>query len=97
MILSDARNLDDMGAIGIFNEFKHCCQENKGVAETLQLWKTKIDYGYWQARLQDSFRFDSVRELAEQRLNTAKLFMEQLKTENNSTDMEQSFVDSAMT
>ncbi|MFC1677707.1 hypothetical protein ACFL3G_11690 [Planctomycetota bacterium] len=96
MILSDARNLDDMGAIGIFNEFKRCCLENKGVKETLQLWKTKIDYGYWQARLQDSFRFESVRELAEQRLKTAKLFMEQLKTENNSTDMEESFAGSAL-
>ncbi len=96
MILSDARNLDDMGAIGIFNELRRCCFKNKGVAEMLQLWKTKIDYEYWQARLQDSFRFDSVRDLAEQRLNAAKLFMEQLKTENNSTDMEQSFADSAL-
>ncbi len=87
MILSEARNLDDMGAVGIFNEFKKIVSEGKGVGDILQIWERKIDYRYWQARLEKSFHFESVRKLAEQRLASAEYFMEQLKVETNSQDM----------
>ena len=95
MILSDARNLDDMGAIGIFSEFKRYIIGGKGVSNVLHTWKRKIDYKYWQARLKESFRFESVRKIAEQRLSTAEYFMNQLKVENTASDLEESSIDSA--
>ena len=95
MILSDARNLDDMGTIGIFSEFKRHIIGGKGVSNVLQAWKRKIDYKYWQARLKESFRFKSVRKIAEQRLSTAEYFMNQLKIENTASDLEESSIDSA--
>ncbi len=88
MILSDARNLDDMGIAGIFNEFRRLVSTGKGIREMLQAWRVKIDYGYWQARLKDSFKFESVRSLAEQRLFAAEYFMNQLKVETEARDLE---------
>jgi len=88
MILSDARNLDDMGVIGLYNEWQRHVTHGKGVSDILESWKRKMDYRYWQARLKESFRFDSVRKLAEQRFAAAERFMNQLAVENAAGDIE---------
>lgn len=88
MILSDARNLDDLGAVGIVNEFRQYTINGKSVRDALGIWKRKMDYGYWQARLKEGFRFESVRKIAEQRLSTAESFMEQLKVESVGQDLQ---------
>lgn len=87
MILSDSRNLEDMGAVGIFNELRESIAGGKGVSDVVLSWQSKIDYRYWQARLEKSFRFASVRELAGQRLLAAESFMEQLKKEAEGCDL----------
>ena len=88
MILSDARNLDDMGAAGIVNEMRKYAADGKTVADALQTWKRKADYRYWQARLKEGFKFNSVRKLAEHRLAAAEYFMNQLKLEHLAEDLE---------
>ena len=88
MILSDARNLDDMGAVGIFNEFRRYVVHGRGATESLLSWKRKIEYDYWSARLRESFRFESVRKLAERRLKSAEQFMQNLDIENRAGDLE---------
>lgn len=88
MVLSDARNLDDMGAVGIFNELRRYVVHGRGVSGAIVSWKRKIEYDYWKARLRESFRFDPVRELASRRLKFAKKFMEELDTENKAGDLE---------
>jgi hypothetical protein len=93
-ILSDARNLDDMGSVGVFNEFRRCVINGKGVSDALKSWKRKIDYRYWQARLKDSFCFESVRKLAVQRFAAAECFMNQLNIENNAQDLEDIMIES---
>jgi len=94
MILSDARNLDDMGAVGIFNEFRRYVIHGKGASDALDSWKRKIDYRYWQARLKESFRFESVRNLAERRFSAAEYFMNQLAVENAARDLEEVIIES---
>ena len=88
MVLSDARNLDDMGAIGIFNEFRRYAIHGKGAADVLKSWKRKIDYRYWEARLKESYRFESVRKLARQRYSATEYFMNQLEMESTAKDLE---------
>lgn len=88
MILADARNLDDMGLVGVLSEFRRCICRGKGVSEVLQNWKTKTDYRYWQARLEEGFRFEQVRKLAEQRLCATEEFMAQLNEEAQGRDIE---------
>ncbi len=89
MILSDARNLDDMGLVGIFSENRRYAFEGKGIAFAVDSWQKKIDYKYWQARLKDSFRFESVRQIAANRLKQAESTMEWLKTESQSLDLKE--------
>lgn len=96
MILSDARNLDDMGAMGILNEYRRFVVGGKGVCGVLKSWKRKIDYGYWQVRLREGFRFEQVRKLAERRLATAEYIINQLKAETEALDVEELSVDSAL-
>jgi len=93
MILSDARNLDDMGVTGIFNELKQHVTNGKNISDILSSWQKKVDYQYWQARLKESFRFKSVRKIASQRLLTVESFMNQLKIENNAEDLEKLVVE----
>lgn len=92
MILADVRNLDDMGAVGIFNEFRRYVVHGKGASDALESWRKKIDYGYFQARLKESFRFESVRKLAERRLGAAEYFMNQLAVENSAGDLEEQII-----
>ena len=94
MVLSDARNLDDMGAVGIFNEFRRYVIHGKGATDALESWKRKIDYRYWDARLKESFRFDSVRKLASRRFSAAEYFMNQLTAENAARDLEEIILES---
>jgi hypothetical protein len=94
MILSDARSLEDMGAVGLFHELRRYVIHGKGISEILESWKRKIDYGYWQARLKESFRFDPVRRLAEQRFLAAVHFMNQLTMENAARDLEEHLLES---
>lgn len=89
MVLSDARNLDDVGAVGIFNESRRHAISGRGACDAVQDWKNKIDYQYWQARLKRSFRFEQVRKLAERRLSAAESFMSQLKLETEGLDLEE--------
>ena len=88
MILADARNLEDMGLVGVLNEYRRYICRGKGVNEVLQNWKKKADYRYWQARLEEGFRFEQVRKLAEQRLCAAEEFMDRLKEEAQGQDLE---------
>ena len=94
MILADARNLDDMGAVGIFNEFRRYVIHGKGATAALESWKRKIDYRYWDARLKESFRFESVRTLASRRFSAAEFFMTQLASENSAMDLEEIILES---
>jgi len=89
MILADARNLDDMGAAGIFSDLRRYVVHGRGLSEALASWRRKIDYDYWTARLRESFRFKTVAELAERRLAKAMEFMQQLECENRASDLEQ--------
>jgi len=89
MVLSDARNLDDMGAVGIFNESRRYVFDGKGPSDAIHSWKKKVDYRYWQARLKEGFRFEQVRRIAERRLVAAECFMNQLKVETDALDLEQ--------
>ena len=88
LILSDARNLDDMGAVGVFNELRRQVFAGRGISDAVSSWERKIDYRYWQARLNEGFRFESVRQIAKQRLLAADHFMNQLKSENYVEDTE---------
>ena len=93
-ILSDARNLDDMGAIGLFNNLRQDIIGGRSVASILKSWRMKKDYRYWEACLKECFRFESVRKIAENRLSAVHDFMEQFGVEDAGRDFEALLADS---
>ncbi len=87
IILSDARNLDDMGAVEIFSELGRFLSEGKGLSELLNSWRRKVAYHYWDARLKESFRFPSIQLLAQRRFDAVANFMNQLEIEISASDI----------
>jgi len=88
-ILSDARSLEDMGIIGILNDFRRQVLAGKSVSDVVGAWQKKNDYGYFQTRLNDDFHFDTVRDLAAARLAIAQNFMDSLNAELSAEDLQQ--------
>jgi hypothetical protein len=93
-ILSDARNLDDIGAVAVMSELRRFILQGRGVADVLKSWDRKIDYHYWHGRLKDGFFFDTAQTLAVRRFASAKSFMEQVGIENLARDVEDMTVES---
>ena len=93
MILSDGRGLEDLGAAGLLGGLRGQLIGGKSVSNILESWKRKIEYGYWQARLEESFRFAAVRQIAERRFAAVELFMNQLAAENTASDLEEQLVE----
>ena len=87
-ILSDARGLEDMGAVGVFNEFRKYAFHGDGPGEAIVGYKRRIEYQYWKSRLDESFYFESVKKIAQRRFATAEAFMNQLADENSGRDIE---------
>ncbi len=86
-ILSDARNLDDMGIAGLFGLLQNSSLQGKGPSDVLRSWKKKIDYGYFQARLKESFHFESVKRIAKRRFELPEKFMSRLQDECSAKDI----------
>lgn len=87
MILADARGLDDMGAAGVFGKLRQYISNGKSLADAFNSWEKKIDYGYWQNRLEKGFNFDQTRQVAKRRLDFMEEYMSQLKLETKAGDL----------
>jgi hypothetical protein len=92
MILSDGRGLEDLGAAGLIGTFRRQLIDGKGISDILDSWNRKVEYGYWQARLKESFRFSAVRAIAEQRFSAVEQFMSRLAIENTADDLQEQLV-----
>jgi len=86
-ILSDADSLDDIGALGIWRDLRRYCLEGRAVDEAVRAWRQRETYGYWEARVRDLFNLETSRRLAEARLASARVFMEQLARERDGADV----------
>jgi len=94
MILSDAMGLDDVGVAGIANSFYRSVAVGGGSGgDAVAGWRRRLDYGYWDARLKESFRFESVRPIAERRHNIAKQFVEAFEAERSADDVRDMIAD----
>ena len=86
-ILSDADNLDDMGALGVWRDLRRSALEGRGVEAAVRTWERRQQYGSWEARIRDAFRLETSRRLARSRLAAAQAFMQQLSRERQADDM----------
>ncbi len=82
-LLADAVNLDDFGVTGLMFQMIQLGLQGEGVAELSLAADKREQYGYWQARLKDGFHFETIRKIAEQRLESARQVAKILSDELN--------------
>jgi hypothetical protein len=72
-LLADAVNLDDFGVVGVALQIVQLARQGEGVNQLAEGCEARELYGYWDARLKDGFHFEAVRQIAQQRLENARL------------------------
>ncbi len=82
-LLADAVNLDDFGISGLIQHAMQYARSgaDAGLAALADALRKRSEYGYWEARLKDSFHFEPVRQLARRRLESARHAVDALLAE----------------
>jgi hypothetical protein len=80
-VLADAVNLEDFGISGLVQLMVPLTLQGGGVAQLVEALEKRDQYGYWDARLKESFQFDVTRDIARKRLERARRAAEALADE----------------
>jgi hypothetical protein len=80
-LLADCVNLEDFGATGLIVQTALLARAGDGVLQVLDGCVKREQYGYWDARLKDSFHFEPIREIARKRLETTRAICAMLSQE----------------
>lgn len=86
-VLTEAENLDEFGVLSLWTSIRRGAIEGKGIQSVIDTWHRRKEYHFWTARLNDSFRFSRVRELARKRLDSLERFMVDLEEQQRCADM----------
>lgn len=71
-VLADAVNLDDFGVGGLVQLMVPLTLTGGGLAQLIEALEKRDQYGYWDARLKESFHFKQSRRIARMRLELAR-------------------------
>jgi len=86
-VLAEAENLQEFGVLSLWPTIRRGAVDGKGVQAVLDTWKRKKEYQFWTARLNDSFRFEPIRELAKERLRKFERLMKELEEQHLGLDL----------
>ena len=76
-LLGDAISLGDFGVIGLLA----MARDADALGQVVERWTTREAYGYWRARLNNSFHFREVRAVARRRYQHGRRAIEMLREE----------------
>jgi hypothetical protein len=80
-LLADAVNLDDFGIVGLLGQMIQLTLQGQGAAELAEAMQKREEYGYWEARLKESFNFEPIGQIARRRLQQARKVVATLQAE----------------
>lgn len=86
-VVIEADNLQEFGVVSLWSAIRRGALEGKGVQAVLDTWRRKKEYQFWTARLNDSFRFEPVRELARRRLEKFEQLLAELEDQHSVVDV----------
>ena len=86
-VVADCENLEEFCLLALWPTVRRGAREGKGVQAAIDTWKRKKEYQFWTARLNESFRFDGVREIARARLAKYERVMTELEECHHGTDI----------
>ncbi len=78
-VLAEAENLDEIGPQTVQLMVRRQWGEGRSTEDILRTWERQEEYRYWEARLKSDFRFDTVRRIAVERLETLRRYMADLR------------------
>ena len=87
MALMDADHLDEFGVISLWSTVRRGLLDGKGVQASVETWRRRAEYRFWEARLRDSFHFDAVRVVARSRLAQLDEVMQVLANQQEGSDI----------
>jgi hypothetical protein len=74
-LLAEAEALDEVGVTYILRQFRQYQAEGRPLQQLADTWRRQQEYHYWEVRLNHSFRYETTRALARQRLAAVDAFM----------------------
>lgn len=74
-ILAEAEALDEMGVMYALRQFRQYQAEGRPLQQLVDSWQRQKEYHYWELRLNEGFRYETTRALAERRLQAVEAFM----------------------
>lgn len=88
-IIAEADNLEEFGLMFLWPAIRRGAFDGKGVQSILDTWRRRKEYQFWTARMTDSFRFETTRNLAVARLARLETFMTDLLIQQEVQDLRQ--------
>jgi hypothetical protein len=89
-LVADADTLDQIGPVGFLQSVRRDVMEGRPIRHVLDAWHRQQEYRYWEARIRDGIRFESVREMAWKRLAALDPFMQALADQIDGQDLAES-------
>lgn len=86
-VLAEAENLDGVGMMGLWQTVRRHACEGRGIQAAIDIWRRQHDYKFWEARINEAFRFEPVRSLARARLAVVNRFYEELAKIQSGEDL----------
>ncbi len=86
-IVAEANHLDEFH---VFSTCSKVCRQllnGKSIDSVIETWDNQMLYGYWSAKIKDSFRFGNVREIASARLQILEGHIQNIKRHNGNEDL----------
>lgn len=80
-LLADVVNLEDFGITGLVQQTIQLSRQGAGIRQLIEAFEKREQYGYWDARLKDSFHFEPIRQIARRRLESAREMFKLLRRE----------------
>lgn len=95
-LLSEAENLDDIGAMFVLRQFRQYQADGRPLRQMVASWGRQQEYHYWEARINDGLRFETTRMLTRARLEAVDTFMRALARDLDGTDLAQALEDAGI-
>lgn len=86
-VIAEADSLDEAGLVSLWRRIRRATLEGKGIQAELEMWKRKSEFGFWEAWLNNVFRFPVVRRAAVERLKRTERFLHELSLEHEAKDL----------
>lgn len=86
-VVAEADNLQEFGVVSLWSAIRRGAVEGKGVQAFFDTWRRRKEYQFWAARLNESFLFEPVRELARRRLEKFERLLEEIEEQHTAADV----------